>query len=164
MKKGKRVVAAILAMVMILGGSASYVYASSTTSTSQHKHYIPKTNSGTASDIIRNERVVLVGFKINKINNANNQSSNYQKVKMSFLQYDNNGAGMWKLGTGFSSDGFNNNITGEATKYISFTVKKEVYYEVATGLMNDQVTTCALNYYGNDPDLAAYAYMWEDWN
>lgn len=119
--------------------------------------YIPKTCSSTPSETAYGDFDIF-RFTVTQILNANHGSCNYKRIRIKASS--NNGNTAWLSGTGFSGSNACTVLSGEYSQTIRFQAYKGTYCEIAPATLD--YANYSLYYYGNDPDLAAYATIESD--
>ena len=156
MKKFKRTIVSIVTVGYILGSMIIPTFATDTTSTSTHKHYVPKTLSSTASDTVTNEVVDGISFYITKINNANDATSSYNYIRAYLTGSSDT---IWTVDTGSS---YAPTVLSNTGTTVKIKLKKNQYYEIFTA--STKSNNVSIYYYGNDSTKNAYVYIREGVN
>lgn len=130
------------------------VFASISFSSKEHSHYAPKKCDYAADETVTNDVVDGISFYITKINNANDKSSSYKRIRAYLV---GNSDTVW-IGT----SAWGPSIASGSGNAVHIIMQKGRYYEIFTGnTANNNVT---ISYYGNDSTKAAYVYIREGVN
>lgn len=151
----KKFIASTIALASIMTGMVS----TSAFALSPYgaEFYIPKTCSSTPSETAYGDFDIF-RFTVTQILNANHGSCNYKRIRIKASS--NNGNTAWLSGTGFSGSNACTVLSGEYSQTIRFQAYKGTYCEIAPATLD--YANYSLYYYGNDPDLAAYATIESD--
>ncbi len=145
----------LITFLYILVCTVQPVFAVNTFSSSMHSHYVPMECSSMRSEIITNEVVDGISFKILKINNGDNEESNYKYIKVKLVGSDDT---QWIVGGGDKPTV----ISGKGSSTMIIRIEKLKTYEVLTASTLNN--TIKVYYYGNNSFLDAYVYIQEGIN
>lgn len=120
--------------------------------------YIPKKCSSTASETFEGD-ADMFGFKVTKILKGNRKSSNYKRIRIKATS--NSSETAWLKGTGFTGSNKCEVIGSQYGKNITIKAYKGTYCEIAPATYD--YAKYSFYYYGNDPDLDAYATIESKW-
>lgn len=151
----KKIIASVLAVntlaVGVIGMSANAL------SPNGKQFYIPKSCSSTASETASGNYDIF-SFKVTEILNANKQSCNYKRIRIKAKS--NSSSTQWLSGTGFTGSTGCTVLSGNYNSTMTFQAYKGTYCEIVPSTFSS--ATYSFYYYGNDPDLAAYATIESD--
>lgn len=152
--KLKKLLVTLSVCAYVLIGTVVPVLAKDTFSSAEHRHYVPKTCSSTASDSVTNEVVDGISFYITKINNGSDKSSNYNYIRLKLVGSSDT---IWTVDTAYKGYILTNSGTTVTLK-----LPKQKYFEIFTAsTANNNVYAY---YYGNSSSLDAYVYIREGVN
>ncbi len=157
-KKFKKTIINTFVIATLACNSVSIIASAAGLSPNGKQFYIPKKCSSTASETL-NEDADIFSFKVTKILNGKKKSSNYKRIRIKAKSDSNETA--WLDGTGFSGSNCCSVISGRYTKSLDFKVYKGTYCEIVPATFGK--AQYSFYYYGNDPDLDAYATIQSNW-
>ena len=159
-KKFKKSIINTLVIAALACNSVGIMAFAQELSPNGRQFYIPKKCSSTASETITVDCVESgFSFKVTKILKGNKKSSNYKRIRIKATS--NSNKTKWIKGVGFTGTKGCSVISGQYTKTLIFKAYKGTYCEIAPDAYGD--ATYSFYYYGNDPDLDAYATIESDW-
>lgn len=121
--------------------------------------YIPKSVSSNANETLT-YNADLFSFKVTNILKGDKTAApNYKRIRIKASS--NSSSTAWLQGTGFSGTTGCTVLTGRTTKTMTFQAYLGTYCEIAPATFSS--AKYSFYYYGNDPELDAYATIESDY-
>lgn len=151
-EKWKKRIVAALTLGYLACSMISPVFAYGSFNPVTHSHYVPATYDGEPDELVTGRVVDGISFYITKINNENDDESNYTTIRACLIAKSTT---MW-YAEGKTAPKF---ISGKGSNiaHIAMSIGKK--YTVYTADFN--VNTVSVAYYGNSSSKDAYVYIQE---
>lgn len=156
----KEKVVNVAIVAFIITTLLSFAVADDNLNSTEHQHYISKTYASapaSATHTAKNEVIDGVSIFITKINDGDNQSSNYKYVRV--YLYGGNSETAWISDADTNKNCF---LSGLGTREARIKLSKQHYYEFFTGSIANN--GLVMTFYGNSTNVDAYAYIREGLN